>query len=509
MSSPIETVWPVGVVFLCWLGCAWRGRSALGLTGPAVALGVAAMLIRLVWIPAWSGHVFDGHEAEYWDLFRGMKAPTRGGTVMVPAMQWFWWLLGHVLPASERIVVSIMTAVGVASIGLTAGAIGRLGGRTAGWIAACLLVFNGAHAAWSSSAYNVILPHFFSAAALFAVSSSVRGQPGPWRALVVLSIAMSMALRMDTGTVGIAVASTAVLVRPDGASVWERLRGWALPGLICVAVTAACVWPMVWPGALPGSGERSLSFSLNRFYVAPYHPFDNLLLAAVLVASTVLALRRHAAVALVFVFWIGAHHGLMATFDDFGERHALVVLPAIVGLVGLGLSSVGAPGVVMFALALGVSLKDLSDVAHRYYGSEDRYVGVLEEPPYSDLPRVEWQGSPPEDCGWIAEDQRVASRPIASHFNILRPEEEASLRGSTGCLRWCADVQDWRWSSRGVRDRALRLQHLFDLTPMAVVVDPSTGYACVSMDVGHRTRSGTRLTDGNNGSTSRSDTSLP
>ena len=509
MSTPIETVWPVGIVFAAWIAVSWRLRGSIRLSVPMLVVGAVAFGVRCVWIPAWTGHVFDGHEAEYWDLFRGMKAPTRGGTVMVPAMQWFWWGLGQVLPASERLVVGLMAAVGVASIGFSAGAIGRLVGSRAGWFAGLLLVVHGAHAAWSSSAYNVILPHLFSAVALFGAASAIRGHRGPWRTLVVLSVALSMALRMDTGTIGLAVALLVLLVRTDGASVQGRLRDWWMPGLTCIAITGACIWPMVWPGALPGSGERALSFATNALFVAPYRPYDQPLMAVACAVAGGVALRRHPAVSVALIFWVGAHHGLMATFDDFGERHALVTAPAIAGIAGMGLSALGPAGWALAAAMMGLSGVNLGDTAARYYGSEDRFVAVLESEPYGDLPRVEWSGSPPDDCGWVAEDQRVAARPIASHFNLLRPEEAEQLRGSDGCLKWCVDVQDWRWSSRGVRDRALRLAHLFDLTPTAVVVDSSTGYACLSVDVGHRKRAGIWLNDEPHPKEPRSPIALP
>jgi hypothetical protein len=92
----------------------------------------------------------------------------------------------------------------------------------------------------------------------------------------------------------------------------------------------------------------------------------------------------------------------------------------------------------------------------------------------------------PADCGWVVEDHRVRRGPVRSHFNLLEPSEVAQLRGSEGCLLWCKDVQDWRWSSRSVSDRAQRLEHLFELQPVAVVVEPNSGYACLAMQIGSR-----------------------
>ena len=81
---------------------------------------------------------------------------------------------------------------------------------------------------------------------------------------------------------------------------------------------------------------------------------------------------------------------------------------------------------------------------------------------------------------------------MASHFNVLDAAEAEALRGEGGCLRWCADVQDWRWSSRGVADRARRMHRLYELTPVAVVSEPASGYACLVWEVGPRRCCGAR-----------------
>jgi len=511
MSTPIETVWPVGLVLILWCVTLSRLRSELQVPRLGWVLFLFAIGVRLFWMPAWDGHVFDGHEAEYWDLFRGERSPSRGGTVMVPAMQWFWWLVGHIAPPSERFVVALMSVVGAASIGLSAGAMGRLGGRGAGWITAALLVLHSGHAAWSSSAYNVILPHFFSSMALYGAATAIHRREGPglWAWVVVSSLVLTVSLRMDSGTVAVGVVALVVAVRPDGASVLDRLKQWLIPGVVCVVVAGLCVWPMLWPGALPGAGERVLSFGLNVDHLAPYHPFDGWAPLVLLAAAVVVAFRRHPGATGALLIWLVSHHLLLATFDDVAERHALVVAPAIAGLAALGLSTLGVAGIIGMLLFVTLEAADFQDQAHRYYGSESDFLAVLDRAPYDQLPRVEWSGQPPQDCGWVAEDHRVAAPVVASHFNLLHPDEEANLRGSDGCLKWCLDVQDWRWSSRGVRDRALRLGHIFDLTPSAVVVDSATGYACLTMDVGHRTRTESRATDGNDGSTSHNDHPVP
>ena len=147
--------------------------------------------------------------------------------------------------------------------------------------------------------------------------------------------------------------------------------------------------------------------------------------------------------------------------------------PSWEGLVGAG--------VLLVFCVLG-----LGDMRDRFYGSEERYAELLTaDDEWSQLPR--WSAEQARsDCGWISEDPRVAPVPQRSHFNLIDPAEAESLRQGDGCLRWCVDVQDWRWSSRGVRDRALRTVRLFDMKPVAVVEEAGSGYACLVMELERR-----------------------
>ena len=336
LLSPVETVWPVGVVAVAWLWLCWRHRSAFSVTPTMLALAVLAFGVRLWWIPALDVHVYDGHEAEYWDLFRGMRAPTRGGTVMIPGMQWLWWMLGHVLPAWPKLPVVLMSVVGVASIGLVGGTFGLLGGRLAGTIAALILVANPAHAAWSSSAYNVILPFFFCAMATFSAAWSTRQDRVPFalKLWVGTSLILAVALRMDTGMIALPVVAW-LLTQGHRGTVLQQLRSWAPAGALTLLMAGACIWPMIWPGGLPGDGERSVAIFNNITFLQVYGPFGGEAGLALLLLATIVVARERATLAWSLVAFAVAHHLMMATFDDFGERHALVALPAFAGVLGL------------------------------------------------------------------------------------------------------------------------------------------------------------------------------
>jgi len=88
--EPWQTAWPAGLALLLVLLLVLRLHRARDLPVPGrlwwSALGLF-LAVRLFALPVFSRHSFDGHEAEYWDLFRGVSSPTRGGTVLYPAMQ--------------------------------------------------------------------------------------------------------------------------------------------------------------------------------------------------------------------------------------------------------------------------------------------------------------------------------------------------------------------------------------------------------------------------------------
>jgi hypothetical protein len=488
-ATPLSTVWPAIVAAVLLAGSLLLSRRSLRLPRGWLAVASAAIFVRLVLIPVLTAHTFDGHEADYFDIFRGIAEPTRGGTVKVPAMQWFWWLIGQPFSAAPpdhgvlRVVpVLLMSVISVTAIGALGGAIGVLAGRRAGWTAAALLVVHPVHAAWSSSAYNVMLPHALGCLSLFALALALK-RPGAPRSLgwvAAAAAALAVSMRLDTATLGLALVSLPLLVR---GSAWRRLL---LPGVAGLLLAALAIWPLVWPGELPGSGERSLAFAVNIGMLDFYAPFDSwpglLLLGALCVA----AIRAHPRLSLALIPLSVANHLIMASFDDFGARHTLPALVSIAFVVGAGSQAMGRWGWLVILAPLGMAAHLTQGLGERYYGDEAAYRALLDQPPTDALPRWEWPADVPESCGWVVEDHRVRRGDVASHFNLLQPDEEARLRGADGCLLWCKDVQDWRWSSRGVGPRAQRLEHLFDLVPRAVVVEPKSGYACLAQQVGER-----------------------
>ena len=74
VATPLETAWPAFLALAVLLLAAFRGRRVLAeglrrLGWAGLAWFAAALLVRLVVIPALGAHTYDGHEAEYYDIF--------------------------------------------------------------------------------------------------------------------------------------------------------------------------------------------------------------------------------------------------------------------------------------------------------------------------------------------------------------------------------------------------------------------------------------------------------
>lgn len=76
-ESPLQTGWPAMVALaLLLLGLGIGGRPLLPRSAERTGLLLILALalgVRLWVLPAWSRHLYDGHEAEYWDIFRGAQ----------------------------------------------------------------------------------------------------------------------------------------------------------------------------------------------------------------------------------------------------------------------------------------------------------------------------------------------------------------------------------------------------------------------------------------------------
>ena len=453
--EPWTTAWPALPALLMvaiglW-GCRRRIRPDRWMWG-VLAL---ALLVRVVALPSWE-HQYDGHEADYRDLLLGDRALTRGGTLLYPAFQWLHFLAGKVAP-HEAVPLLLSLLAGLLAVGAAGGAVGRLTTPRVGHVTALALALWGNHAFWATSAYNVILPHALAVTAIWALAVWLRGGPA-WACGLLAggAAALAVATRVESwlwAPVGLLLV---LAHRPRGA-----LK--ALPGVFLGAgIAGLATYLIMFPGHTPGSGQRSLSWAVNRDLLAYWAPFDVWWTWLIPLAGFGLGLRRWPKVYAPLLLLVVGSHALFATFDDYGFRHLLNALVGVSAALG-ALVTVRWGWPLLGLAGLGL-VAHTWDVGERYYASEEDFADALPDA----LPR--WEVEQLGACALICEDGRVVDEDSQrSHFNLLDPAEAEAMRADAGCIYWVYGLQDHRWSSRAVRDRALRLLHLYEMTPAAVV----------------------------------------
>lgn len=405
----------------------------------------------------------EGHEAEYLEILLGQRGLDAGNAARMPAMQWLLWGLGRLGVGESGARAAALLAGGLACA-LWSATVARLGGRWVGLVAGLSLALWGNLAAWSSSIYNVVLPFFFVCLSLWALSLLLDGEDPLGAGLLAgAGAGLAVSLRLDSLWVAPAGVALILLSRP------ERWRRW-LPGIALGAVMAlGSALALRSSGALPGSGEWSNSFRLNRALFVYFEPFQRLWVLPAVLAGLFIGLRarwRWVLPLALLPLWV---HFAMAGFNDYGSRHLLAAGLSCTAALGLCLRERWA-WLPLAAAGLGL-IGELVDTSGRFYASEEAFAARLDP----ELP--EWTVGDLGDCALISEDARLAPEgQQLSHFNLWDPEELAGLQGEQGCVNWVMGVQDYRWSSLAVRDRALRVERLFELEPMAVVRDSEGGY---------------------------------
>ena len=478
-------------------GLLWGRRVVFSASSALVFL--SALLARLLWVPV-HRHQYDGHEADALSWFLGERSPGAADTLSYPLLQWWWWLLGLALPPDERLPVWISAVVGAAGVVILSSAVCTWAGTRAGLAAGLLLAAHPTHAAWSSSAYNVILPHTLGMLSVCLVSMAARE-----RSDGLLWAAAGAGVLAISGRIETIVYALPCAVLLSRCSPWRRT---VLPSLSGVLLGIWGVWPVLSAGPLPGSEERWQSLWMNLPLLVFHAPLDGLLSLSALCILAAGAWRRDRGLTLVMLAFAVVNHVLMSSFDDYGARHTLPALVSVAWLVGGGVCGLGRLGVLCWLVLLVSFGQGMADLRQRYYAEEEVFIEVMSSQPWSSLPRVSARPGREEGCGWIAEDPRVADVPARSHFNLLSAAEVDTLRGEAGCLYWCLDTQDWRWSSRGVRNRALRLDRVYILHSRSVLEHPS-GYSCLVMWVGDRGSSVWPLATGWHGRGHPTDSRLP
>ncbi len=385
-------------------------RAALLRLTAAAALAALGLWVRAGWIPL-ARHRFDGHERDYLRAFLGEDLPS--STRLYPSLSALYRLLGT-LSHDPRALTGLALGLGLLAVALGGIAAGRRLGERAGWITALLLATSPAHAFWSSSAYNVILPQ-----TLLLGACAARG----WWAAPLYAAACIF--RVELALLAPAVGLVAG---------WRAAVG-ALGGLLVLPLLATA------PALYSPLEVLPVNLLLPDFLGPLGSPLGLLLIAA--------ALSRRSAPLIAAAAWV---HLVGSCFDDYGWRHGLFGGFALSAAVAGAAPSWRHGRSLLIPPALGLSLLGCAEVARWYYAPPATFAATLPE-----LPALER----PLPCREILDDPADPR----SHWAARRDWPPPPV-----C--WGEEAVHRAWNSRGLMARRLRMHRAYDLSPLGILGTP-------------------------------------
>lgn len=472
----------------------WRRASTLTRRLLLLTL-LAAALIRLLVIPAWARHVYDGHEADYYDVWRGARSSVGEGYRASEWMVFLYRLLGPLLGGSGRalVVLQVMTSL-VSLMWFWQWVRDLTGQERAGLWAVLLASLDPVLGFWASSAYNIQLPLTCAVLSLAALERAIRRPAASLLGLSAVAFAASVAGRPESMLVALPLA-------------WRCLPNFrrlcsapsALPALL--GGLSLTLWPIL-SGMKGMAGANSPDYMREMFgqqwkLLLWFNPWGTPWLLAALGVVGVLVVRMLAreggwlrALALpgMLLGVIVSHQLAYALFDDYDYRHTLLPRLALMTLLALGMElSQGMEKAIPLATALAAStllVHGLVDVRHRYYaGPEDfyRHEPLLQTASYVNLDEL-------RGCIFVAEDLYYGRFARASHFELYTQRDWKKLTTrSNDCVLFVYDLENFQASSRSIDGRAHKVMALYRMELLGKVIDrQAEHYSLVYRVLGRR-----------------------
>lgn len=381
-----------------------------------------------------------GHEAEYLPFFQG-QLPRLGDTSLYPSMQIWWWSWSFLEPICQNPLV-VSALCGSFSVVLLSMVLEKLFQaprlRAILWLGTTPLVLG-----WSLSIYNVIVPFFFVVLSLWYLVFRKS------ELLVFASFALAVSMRIE------------LIVGLPFLLIWSwmcnRKSWWLLLSILPIISMLSMLGQEI-----PGEGERILALQNNWFlweYYEPWYWFFPLLVWRLAHQKTWDIYLGGS------LFFLILNHFLMSSFNDFSSRHLLISLIPVSFMLAEFLKTE------LFWIFFIVQAYTLVSYGSIFYADQHDFQIFLKEE-YSDLSNYSLAEARSRGCAWVVELEPFVSEDeerILSHFNLLSFREREGLRKQYSCIDWCFTEQDWQWSSLGVRDRAIRLERLFELKEIGIV----------------------------------------
>ena len=447
-----------------------------------------------------------GHEASYFEVFTGQSTPSNSAGwhpyVTYPALRWLYWGIGALFGSdSGALPLLVLNALfSGLSVGLFAWFARVFTERESiAATAGLLMLLSPNRLFWGAAIFHTAIPYSFAVACLlFTILAWRSGERRMLLAAAACGISMA-ALRIEWGIMAPALALLLCYLRaPWGRHPGVLQRGFWIPALALTAVGAVFIVGL--GGALTEQGGyHSIAGYLGTIgrqalFLRIFDPWLSGL-GVVAIGLGLLSYGSRPEVGLapvlgMLVFVLVSHLGL-ATFNDYGYRHALV--PSTMLVLSIALLAPGmraSMGIVrlgstaLLTASVVTALFAVAEARARYYATEEQF--AASDPDFAQGSFMNASELVDGNCFLVTDDEELwdysrrrleagkdEDQMVGSHFNLMDPGEAViHFRSHGGCVRWLFDGSQFRWDSMGARVRAAKMHYWFSWKREGVVRFP-------------------------------------
>ena len=368
-----------------------------------------------------------GHESFYFELSLGVQSLQAHDTLHYPSQQVLWWF-AHFLPIHD--FIPVLPLVISALVPIIFSLICNYDSSPKRFLPAILWSLTlPSFLDWSCSFYNIVPPLLF--ALLFVLGLQKNN----------MKLSMISGLLMLGGRIEWVVVVPFIFC----SSLCKKKQGI----LTTLLLLWLCLLIFIFDQDIPGEGERWQAFIINLpilSYLEIYSNIGFLLLCASLFYRQTLSLRS----SISLISWCIAVHFLMSSFNDYGSRHIFPIW-FVIGFIIIRSENIWFAAVLLHIIGVFQHHKI-------HYASHDIWKNHLTQ--FSSSKKLSL--SEAGNCARIAESDFFKQKPTLSHFNLYSIDEYNRLQESFGCVHWCLEYEQWRWTSLGVSDRNSRINEMYN-----------------------------------------------
>ena len=392
-----------------------------------------------------------GHEAFYFELSQGLHPIQNHDTLHYPTQQVLYWMLQFV-PIPNLVLfypIVLATLVPIFFSILCSISISTQPKWPGFWWMLSLPAFLD----WSCSFYNIIPPLLF--ALLYII--------GLQRNNTIFAVISGFLL------LGARIEWVVILPLLYWSSLSKQKK--IILSILLSIYFVFLLW--LFQQEIPGEGERIQAFWINISiidFLDVYSGVGIILIPFALIHQQTIPKKY----CLYLLAWAMGIHIIMSTFNDYGSRHIFPIW-LVIGYILVHSRYMWVPALLLHVVFC---------IDHRriHYASIELWDGHISSIESPNLPAIQIDEA--QKCARIAESETFQQNPVLSHFNVYDHDEYQTLLQKHGCVYWCLEYDQWRWTSLGISDRNYRINKLYTTKMLGIMKENEQ--QCVLYDVQER-----------------------